>query len=317
VTPRQAFLRACALDVAVRKPGNVSLDAPGHGMQAAQFIDSAEAAADALFQPGLGVGDRIEAAVTATRAVVGCNTNLGIVLLCAPIAAAAEQTTLPLRESIGRVLAALTVDDAAAAYHAIALAQPGGLGHAASQDVHDTPTVDLRAAMALAAERDRIARQYRDGFAEVFELALPALPRGFLLPALPPGSRPDATTVAAVQALYLLLLSTRPDSHIVRKQGEAVAQNVMAAAQAWLARRPAAGSLDADPAFAAWDRELKARGVNPGTTADLTVATLMVAGLAIRPPRDAHRGAQGDGTECDTSDERWPFGQCPDRQSNA
>ncbi len=284
MTPRQAFVRACALDVAVRKPGNVSLDAPGHGMQAAQFIASAEAAANALFAPGRGVGSRIEAAVVATRAAVGCNTNLGILLLCAPIACAAEQLALPLRESLERVLAGLTLDDAAAAFRAIALAQPGGLGHAPSQDVHDAPSVDLRAAMALAAERDRIARQYRDGFAEIFDLALPAMPCGFSLPALAPGSRPDATTVAAVQALYLLLLATRPDSHIVRKQGEAVAQNVMAVAQGWRERGPGASSWDADPAFAVWDGELKAGGVNPGTSADLTVATLMIAGLAPHCP---------------------------------
>ena len=290
MSPREAFLRACALDVAVRKPGNVSLDAPGHGMQAAQFITSAEVAADAICRPGVAVGRRIEAAVVATRAAVGCNTNLGILLLCAPIARAAEDRSRALRPALEAVLAGLTLDDAAAAYRAIALAQPGGLGAAPSQDVRDAPSVDLRAAMALAAERDRIARQYRDGFAELFDLALPALPSGFSLPPVPPGGRPDAATAAAVQALYLRLLGTRPDSHIVRKHGEAVAQNVMSAAQDWLARGGDAAALDADPAFAAWDLALKARGVNPGTTADLTVATLMLAGLAP-PPRPGWHGS--------------------------
>ncbi|HEY6133629.1 MAG TPA: triphosphoribosyl-dephospho-CoA synthase [Rubrivivax sp.] len=283
MTPREAFLRACTLDVVVRKPGNVSLDAPGHGMHAAQFIASAEVAADALCQPGATVGRRIEAAVVATRATVGCNTNLGILLLCAPIACAAEAEHAELRPALEAVLARLTRDDAAAAFRAIALAQPAGLGTAPSQDVHDAPSVDLRAAMALAAERDRIARQYRDGFAELFDLAQPTLPSGFSLPSsvsLSSGERPDAATVAAVQALYLLFLSTRPDSHIVRKHGEAVAQNVMSAAQRWRERGADAPALDADPAFAAWDAALKASGVNPGTTADLTVATLMLAGLA-------------------------------------
>jgi len=290
MTPREAFLRACALDVAVRKPGNVSLDAPGHGMQAAQFITSAAVAADALCAHGASVGSRIETAVQATRAAVGCNTNLGILLLCAPIARAAEDGSIPLRPAIEAVLAGLTVADAAAAYRGIALAQPGGLGQAQQQDVHQPPTVDLRAAMALAAEHDRIARQYRDGFAELFDLALPALPSGFSLPSLAPGSRPDAATVAAVQALYLLLLASRPDSHIVRKQGPAVAQNVMAAAQDWRARDAAATALDTDPAFAAWDAALKASGVNPGTTADLTVASLMLAGL-LQPQRPRWHGS--------------------------
>ncbi len=285
LSAHEAFLRACWLDVAVRKPGNVSLASPGHGMQAAQFLTSADVAADALCWPGERVGRRIEAAVTATRAAVGCNTNLGILLLCAPIARAAEDVALPLRVALQGVLTDLSQDDAAAAYRAIALAQPGGLGTAHHQDVHAAPSVDLRAAMALAAGRDRIARQYRDGFAELFDQALPVLPRGFSLPESRATGQPDVVTTAAVQALYLHLLASAPDSHIVRKHGEAVAQNVMAAAQAWAARPSAAPPLDADPAFAAWDGELKASGLNPGTTADLTVATLMLAGLALPPPR--------------------------------
>jgi triphosphoribosyl-dephospho-CoA synthase len=288
VTPREAFLRACALDVAVRKPGNVSWQSPGHGMQAAMFVTSAAVAADALFADGGRVGSRIEAAVAATRAAVACNTNLGIVLLCAPIALAAERAAgapAALRRAIESVLADLDVDDAAAAFRAVTLAQPAGLGQAAQQDVREPPSMDLRAVMALAADVDRIARQYRDGFAELFDLALPVLPLGFALPSMPPGGRPEAATVAAVQSLYLLLLASRPDSHIVRKHGRAVAQNVMAAAQDWRARGAGAGGFDADPAFAGWDRELKSQGVNPGTSADLTVATLMLAGLvAPRPP---------------------------------
>jgi nicotinamide-nucleotide amidase len=63
MTPQAAFLRACRLDVAVRKPGNVSLASAGHRMQAQQFLASAEAAAGPLFEPGASVGQRIEGAV--------------------------------------------------------------------------------------------------------------------------------------------------------------------------------------------------------------------------------------------------------------
>jgi triphosphoribosyl-dephospho-CoA synthase len=269
--PREAFLRACALDVAVRKPGNVSLHSAGHGMQAAQFLASARVAAEALCRPGAPVGERIEAAVQATRAAVGCNTNLGILLLCAPLAAAAESAQ-PLPAALQQVLAGLSVDDAAAAFRAITLAQPGGLGQAEAADVREPARVTLLQAMALAADRDRIARQYHAGYAELRGLGLAALPPGFALVETP-------VPVAAVQAVYLAWLASGTDSHIVRKQGEAVAQNVMAAAQAWRARRPDAQGLDADPAFQAWDEALKRAGVNPGTSADLTVATLMWAGL--------------------------------------
>lgn len=268
---RASYLDACELDVAVRKPGNVSHVSAGHGMQAVLFSASAQASAAPMFRPGTRVGDRIEAAVAATAAAAGCNTNLGIVLLCAPIARAIElhpeaDDPTALRAAIEGVLADLGVDDARAAYRAIAQARPGGLGSAQAEDVHDVPSIDLRAAMSLAAERDSIARQYRDGFAELFQVGLPPLSSG--------------VSTYAVQRVYLSFLASRPDSHIVRKHGAALAHSVMRAAQPWHARASAGERLDADPAFAAWDLELKAAGLNPGTSADLTVATLFIAGIA-------------------------------------
>lgn len=282
---RACFLRACELDVAVRKPGNVSWGSPGHGMRAEMFIASAQAAAAALFQPGTRVGERIEAAVAATWAVAGCNTNLGILLLCAPIAAAVQRhpeaaTADALKLAIEAVLVDLDLADAQAAFRAIARAQPGGLGTAPSQDVRHPPTVGLRAAIALAAARDSIARQYRDGFADLFDLAGAALGEGFSLTATPGAAVPDARTVATVQRLYLSLLSRFADSHIVRNHGDAVAHIVMTAAQAWQLRACRDDAVDADPEFAAWDESLKADRINPGTTADLTVAALMIAGLS-------------------------------------
>jgi triphosphoribosyl-dephospho-CoA synthase len=295
---RACFLRACWLDVAVRKPGNVSIASPGHGMQAAMFLASAQAAAGPLFAPGLRVGARIEGAVAATWAAVGCNTNLGIVLLCAPIALAIEQqpraaTPAALRDALEQVLAGLDLDDTRAAYRAIARAQPGGLGKAEAQDVHAAPTLGLRAAMALAADRDLIARQYRDGFADVFALAFSQPLRLPAFDAWQTAAEPsaDPATAAAVQRLYLAWLARCPDSHIVRKHGEAVAHTVMTAAQGWQARAEAGAALDADPAFAAWDDSLKVAGLNPGTSADATVAALLLAGLGASAEPAAREAA--------------------------
>ncbi|MEP7298882.1 MAG: triphosphoribosyl-dephospho-CoA synthase [Burkholderiales bacterium] len=278
------FIRACELDVAVRKPGNVSRASAGHGMQAALFSASARASAAPLFRGGARVGDRIEAAVAATWAAVGCNTNLGILLLCAPVARAVElqpetQGPAALRAAIEAVLADLDLRDARAAYRAIAAAHPGGLGAAPDQDVHAVPSVDLRAAMALAAERDSIARQYRDGYVELFEIGLPPLSGGVASGFTSHAASPSPAVAAAVQRVYLAFMAHRPDSHIVRKHGAAVAHSVMRSAQAWQALALAGADLDADPDFAAWDLELKAAGLNPGTSADLTVATLLLAGL--------------------------------------
>jgi triphosphoribosyl-dephospho-CoA synthase len=177
-----------------------------------------------------------------------------------------------LRAALVEVLGALDVDDARAAYRAIAAAHPGGLGRAEAQDVHEAPTVTLLEAMRLAAARDRIALQYASGYADLFERGLPALAAAL---------RADRVVDArAVQALYLALLAGFPDAHIVRKHGAATAQAVTAEAAPWLARVRRGEALDIDPGFAAWDESLKARGLNPGTSADLTVAALFIAGTS-------------------------------------
>jgi triphosphoribosyl-dephospho-CoA synthase len=277
----RAFVWACALDVGVRKPGNVSFASPGHAMTADQFIGSALAAAVPLFVSGTRVGARIEGAIQATRAAAGCNTNLGIVLLAAPLAAAVDPalganreptwTATRLRQRVERTLAALDVEDARAAYRAIALASPGGLGAAAQQDVRDEPSVDLRSAMRLAADRDDIARQYDNGYADVFEVGLVQFGRWSDSPGL------------AMLAAWLELLARRLDSHIVRKHGPALAQSVTEEAARRLGAWKSTGQPPADEDLAHWDGRLKSAGINPGTTADLAVAAAFAA--AITDPR--------------------------------
>jgi triphosphoribosyl-dephospho-CoA synthase len=281
---RRAFEWACALDVDTRKPGNVSAASPGHGMEAGLFRASAAAAAPALCAPGARVGARIEGAVRAATAAAGCNTNLGIVLLAAPIVTAAARWRpasglAALRRALADVLAALDVEDARAAYRAIAHANPGGLGHAASQDVAAPPTVGLRAAMALAADRDLIAAQYAHGFPAVFEPALATFAES-LAGARHAGQASAPAARAAMLRAFLELLAAFPDSHIVRKHGVALAHSVMAEAAPWRERARRGEPLEADPALAAWDDSLKRRGLNPGTSADLAVAAALVAALA-------------------------------------
>ncbi|MHA7685207.1 triphosphoribosyl-dephospho-CoA synthase [Cupriavidus sp. PET2-C1] len=287
-----AFLWACTLDVAVAKPGNVSMDAPGHGMTARLFLDSAAAALAPLTDAALTVGARIEEAVAQTQAVARCNTNLGILLLCAPLAAAAQgeppRDAETLRKRTEAVLAGLTVADAEAAYRAIAHAMPAGLGAAPEQDVAARPTVNLRAAMHLAAMRDTVARQYANGYADVFTLGLPVLRRHLA------GHGPWPERLhRAVTAVHLAFLARFPDSHIARKHGLPAARRVSARARLFHWRFEAGQSIGPDE-LAHWDRELKAGGLNPGTSADLTVASAMIAGcldsaLCVMPidPRPA------------------------------
>jgi triphosphoribosyl-dephospho-CoA synthase len=267
--PRRAFLRACALDVETRKPGNVSIASEGHGMRAAQFIASADAAAQGLFEENARVGARIFDAVRATFDAVGCNTNLGIVLLCAPLCAAlehADATYEHWHEATRRILADLDIDDARLAYQAIALANPGGLGDTPDQSVHAPPTVALLDAMKLAAHRDSIARQYANGFSDVFDAAR----------ALDVSNEHNAMLDA-----FLRFLAGWPDSHILRKLGASMAQSVTREAAVQRAQWLEAGRPLASPELSAWDDALKTRGINPGTSADLSVAALFVA-LCVR-----------------------------------
>jgi triphosphoribosyl-dephospho-CoA synthase len=269
---RDAYLAACRLDVEAIKPGNVSERAPGHGMSADDFHQSAVASVSAVCDPRLPLGERIYRAVAATRERVGCNTNLGIVLLCAPLAQAAMKAGPGehLHPTLLRVLDQTTVADAQQVYAAIRLAKPAGLGAAAEHDVQDEACVTLREAMAAAADRDLIAAQYANGYADLFGDALPRLAAGR-------GWR--GGDCAAVTDLYLHLLSRFSDSHIGRKLGGALADAVREAAigchAGWRAAHPAEG----DERLLEFDRNLKRRGINPGTTADLTVATLFLERL--------------------------------------
>jgi len=255
------------------KPGNVSLASPGHGMRAEDFIASAEAAAAVMAAPGLRVGQRILRGLEATRQVVTFNTNLGIVLLCAPLVHAAVEPSQErrLRARLQAVLAQLSVDDARDTYQAIRLARPGGLGNSARHDVSAPPAVTLLEAMREARSRDRIAWQYASGFEDIFEVGS-AVGREAL-------ARWGDGAWAAV-SIYLEFLARHPDSHIARKHGEEMAGAVTQEARG-PARvlRTAAHPSDAMPLLESFDRSLKARSLNPGTSADLTVATLLTLSL--------------------------------------
>lgn len=285
-----AVRSACRLDVEALKPGNVGLHGGGHGMAVEHFLSSAEAAAPALCASHQPVGARILRAVQATCAAVGCNTNLGIVLLAAPLAAAAERAAppvRPLREALLEVLGGLDRDDARQAFAAIRLANPGGLGTSEQDDVRGEPSAGLREAMAAASLRDSIARQYVLGFADLFDIAAPLFRR-----LRERWSSPEW----AAGGVYLDLLARWPDSHIARKYGPGLAAQIsreaaLVAPTLLQARDP----VRLAPRLLAWDRRLKARGVNPGTTADLTVATALMVDIDDLLQEEFAAWAPGDG----------------------
>lgn len=252
---------ACIWEATARKPGNVHRYRDFADMTYLDFIMSAAAIAPVMDRaPRQRVGQTILDAVKATRQVTSANTNLGIILLFAPLAAVPEGTGL--KTGVGEVLANLNVEDARLAYQAIRLAQPGGLGKVEEQDVKEEPTLSLREVMALAAERDTIAHQYVCDYEDVFNHYEPFW-RDFLR------SKELETQIILC---HLNWLAHYPDSLIVRKRGIEEAKEVQRRAAQVLDAYPNTKCLDD---FDAW---LRAEGNsrNPGTSADLTAACLFV-----------------------------------------
>jgi triphosphoribosyl-dephospho-CoA synthase len=265
----QAAQLACLLEVSAPKPGNVSPGRHFHDTRYEEFLASAVAIGPAMAAaPAQSIGLTVLAAVEATARWTRANTNLGIILLFAPLAKAEGR-----RDVLGRVLRETTVDDARDVYRAIRMAHAGGLGHVSHEDVAYEPTVTLREAMALAADRDAVARAYVTDFATTFESAAPALAR----------ARGDGLSWDdAIVETYMGLLASGPDTHIARKHGAAVAAAVTAQAATVMA----AGGVRTESgrqALAEFDTVLRGyprNGANPGTTADLTAAALFVSLLS-------------------------------------
>lgn len=269
----QAVSWACTTEIHAMKPGSVSVHSAGHGMTAQDFLVSARAIAEPLSRSEASIGERILRAVKATRRAVASNTNLGIVLLAAPLTHAALRTTSGegLRERVKTVLAQLDVADATLAYRAIRLANPGGLGQSARYDVREVPRVTLLEAMREAAVRDTIAGQYADGYRDVFE-------RG-VVRARQARARGDSDEWIAV-GVYLEFLAHLPDTLLSRKFGAQTAVTVMHEAVPLNAAMARARAPDYPvAALAEFDRQLKARRFNPGTSADLAVASLLAMRL--------------------------------------
>ena len=257
------------------KPGNVSIYAAGHGMVYEDFVRSGEVSAPILCDPRLCLGRRILGAVRATRRVAGCNTNLGMLLLFTPLIMACESLKQGenLRPALAKFLAALQKCDADEVFEAILLARPGGLGHVEKYDVHSTPETGLVEAMSAARDRDFIALQYSNGFQEVFDVGLTAFHEY--------GRIWNNVEWAAV-GCYLRFLSRYPDTHIVRKFNADIAKRVMTRAAAILKQFDNNKSPDSvSSLLLEYDKELKDSNINPGTSADLTAASLLLYTLDI------------------------------------
>ncbi len=273
----QCFALATIMEATVPKPGNVHRGADFDDASYPDFVVAATVVSPIIDRAvERTLGRTLLDSVAATRAAVSTNTNLGTLLLIVPLAMVPRDA--PLTSGIAVVLKSINIEDTRMAYEAIRMAQPGGLGKVEAADVADEPPSDLVAAMRLASDRDMVARQYANGFQDIFDTVVP-----WIREAVSAG--PDLP--AAIVHVHVRLMAALPDSLIARRCGHDVALESAARAQR---------VLDAgEPGDDAYDRGLSDLDFwlraadhkrNPGTTADLVAAGLFVAlrdGI-IKPP---------------------------------
>lgn len=274
---------ACILEVSAPKPGNVNRRFDFEDTRFEDFLLSAIAIRPAFQSVKRSeVGQIIWQAIKDTRLLVKSNTNLGIVLLLAPLAKACSQAQATeiraLREELAHVLDGLTQEDARKTYAAIRLAQAGGLGRSAQADVAEEPAITLLQAMSLAQERDAIAREYVTRFEIIFETGLLAIEGSW--------DNHKNLPMAIVQG-YLTILAQVPDTLIARKRGLETAQRISRQA-ADILENGGVFSEAGRKALREFDHQLRMEkhSLNPGTTADLTTASLFLFLYLRSDPND-------------------------------
>ncbi|MHC2066606.1 triphosphoribosyl-dephospho-CoA synthase [Bremerella sp. T1] len=258
---------ACTLEVCAPKPGNVHRSADFDDVTLQDFLASAIALGPVFDRANdLSLGEIVRESILATSRVTKTNTNLGMVLLLGPLAKASPAG--PLQANATVVIEQSDTQDAAAIYEAIRLAKPGGMAKSSKHDVSGDAPSHIVDAMQLAADRDMIAKQYTNGFAELFDAAVPLLTDS---------SHASLPLSHRIVHAHVSLMASHPDTLIARKNGQEMAEQ-----SAVMARRV----LDAGPPFeddylqqlSNLDFWLRCDGHkrNPGTTADMIAAGLFV-----------------------------------------
>lgn len=265
-----AYRQACEIELQAFKPGNVSIYSAAHDMTVEDFRLSAKVSSEPLTDLAYSLGERIYYAVAATREAVNCNTNLGIILLCAPLLQVAQKLESggSLRNDLQELLENTTTEDADWVFKAICLAAPGGLGDSSQNDVQQSARVTLFEAMKTAADRDRIALQYTTSFKDIFDFAVLRYNRAFVL---------SGNCGWAALAVFAASLAQYPDSHIERKYGTQYSEWIRV--EMATLERAMQSTLEPEellPVLYELDKAFKAKRINPGTTADITVATVLV-----------------------------------------
>ena len=266
---KSAYLFSCKKDIELIKPGNVNLLSSHKDTKAQDYLDSAILSSKELFNQNYSLGKRILESVNVTRSQVNVNTNLGIILLCAPVIQSyIDFNNLDLREGVKKTLSTTSIKDTHDLCAAINISSPGGLGDSDMYDTASYPNASIKQIMDYSQEYDRISYQYSHNFSDIFDFIIPKLE--FL------NQRYESLDIS-LSLLFIEILAKIPDSHISRKFGDKIAKKTSNNAHDLLKIL----DREHDPDYLAkalnnLDYEYKKKGINPGTTADLLVASLMI-----------------------------------------
>jgi len=231
----------------------------------------------------LGLGEAIlQAVMDMLKWQRGGNVQLGVVLLHAPIAAAAGAayqedgvSSTRIRESLTEVIAAATPRDTVNIYKAIDMAMTRRtLGEVSGLDVSEESSLEIieeegltpSQVFGLCKDRDTICSEWINGFTVTFEEG-----HKYLSHCLEEGEPVNSATVET----FLYLLSKHPDSLIIRKSSVEKAKEVSERAAQVLRYCGEPGFMEEVRSL---DKELWSGDgdLNPGTTADLTAASIFV-----------------------------------------
>jgi len=215
----------------------------------------------------------------------GGNTLLGSTILLIPMATASALILAcnisfqinKFRTTLKSVVESTTAEDAVNVYDAVTLAQPGGLGKAPRLDVTDMKSkqkileegISLFEVFKISSSWDSISSEWVSNYHIAFDVGYP-----FFVRVLKEAKDVNVATVHT----YLKILSEVPDTLISRKAGAEKARWVSIQAKRILE----VGGLTTQKgrsSLIGFDRKLHdtAHKLNPGTTADITSATLAVA----------------------------------------
>ena len=274
---KMAFEYSCKLDVFSIKPGNVCLNYPAYGMTHKDFLQSSMACSDIICEKKLDIGDKILESVKASMDVVGCNTNLGIILLCAPIANAIYMSNNHKfdQNNLKNLIDSINEKQTKKIYRAINIANAGGMGEKDEFDLNNSKDINFSFidAMRYASSYDYIAYQYSTYFTSIINNISINWRNYFNIM----GNDECATT-----ATFLKLISTNPDSLISRKYGldkaKEVSKSLKKIADEYCSLK---NPNILNNQLLLLDSELKIQKINPGTTADVVVASIFLNRLGL------------------------------------